>query len=200
MREEFVSGPVPTFFVLGAQFARERDEEMTSARDASLADLKAAVGRIALSYGLEVFDLQFRRESIGWVLRVMLDRVPTKTPESAEADGINVEDCQHVSRDLSALLDVEEEAYGAVLGSKYTLEVSSPGLDRPLRLDRVDADFRRFEGRMAKVVTREPVNGQTAFAGRLSGIDGDVVLMTEGKRIHRVPLTLISRARLDVEF
>lgn len=173
---------------------------MTSARDASLADLKAAVGRIASSYGLEVFDLQFRRETIGWVLRVMLDRVPTKTPESAESDGITVEDCQHVSRDLSALLDVEEEAYGAVLGSKYTLEVSSPGLDRPLRLERGDADFRRFEGRLAKLVTREPVNGQSAFAGRLSGMDADVVLMTEGKRIHRVPLAAISRARLDVEF
>lgn len=130
----------------------------------------------------------------------MLDRVPAKAPESAEADGITVDDCQHVSRDLSAVLDVEEEAYGALLGSKYTLEVSSPGLDRPLRLDRGDEDFRRFAGRLAKVVTREPVNGQSAFAGRLAGMDGDVVLLTEGKRIHRVPLALISRARLDVEF
>jgi len=173
---------------------------LTSAREASLADLRATVGRIALSYGLEVFDLQFRRESTGWVLRVMLDRVPTTTPESADGDGITVEDCQHVSRDLSALLDVEEELYGAVLGSTYTLEVSSPGLDRPLRLERGDEDFRRFAGRLAKVVTREPVNGQSAFAGRLAGMDGDVVLMTEGTRIHRVPLGLISRARLDVEF
>ena len=173
---------------------------MTSAREASLVDLRAAVARIASSYGLEVFDLQFRRESPGWVLRVMLDRVPVKTPESAAADGINVEDCQHVSRDLSALLDVEEETYGSTLGSKYTLEVSSPGLDRPLRLDRGEEDFRRFEGRMAKVVTREPVNGQSAFAGRLAGVEDGVVLMTEGKRTHRVPLALMSRARLDVEF
>ncbi|MEI6245888.1 MAG: ribosome maturation factor RimP [Acidobacteriota bacterium] len=191
---------MPTFFVLGALFARKRVEEMTSAREASLVDLRAAVARIASSYGLEVFDLQFRRESPGWVLRVMLDRVPVKTPESAAADGINVEDCQHVSRDLSALLDVEEETYGSTLGSKYTLEVSSPGLDRPLRLDRGEEDFRRFEGRMAKVVTREPVNGQSAFAGRLAGVEDGVVLMTEGKRTHRVPLALMSRARLDVEF
>lgn len=164
---------------------------MTSGRDASLEDLRAATSRIAASYGLEVFDLQFRRETIGWVLRVMLDRNPGE---------VLIEDCQHVSRDLSALLDVEEEAFGAVLGNKYTLEVSSPGLDRPLRLDRGDADFRRFEGRLAKVVTREPVNGQSAFAGRLAGVEDGVALMIEGKRTHRVPIALMSRARLEVEF
>ncbi len=173
---------------------------MTSAREASLDDLRAAAGRIAASYGLEVFDLLFRRETPGWVLRVMLDRVPAATPESAEAEGITVEDCQHVSRDLSALLDVEEEVYDALLGSNYTLEVSSPGLDRPLRLERGDRDFRRFEGRLAKVVTREPVNGQSAFAGRLAGVEDGVVLMIEGKRTHRVPIALVSRARLEVEF
>ena len=184
---------------------------MTSGREAALNDLRAATGRIAASYGLEVFDLQFRRESSGWVLRVMLDRVPGAdvaaraaqgggSAADIEAAGVRIEDCQHVSRDLSTMLDVEEEVFGGVLGNKYTLEVSSPGLDRPLRLDRGDADFRRFEGRLAKVVTREPVNGQSAFAGRLAGIDGDAVLMTEGKRTHRVPLSVISRARLEVEF
>ena len=164
---------------------------MTSGRDAALDDLCAAAGRIAASYGLEVFDLQFRRESTGWVLRVMLDRL---------AGEVTIEDCQHVSRDVSALLDVEEEVFGGVLGDKYTLEVSSPGLDRPLRLDRGDEDFRRFEGRLAKVVTREPVNGQSAFAGRLAGVEDGVVLMIEGKRTHRVPIALMSRARLEVEF
>ena len=87
-----------------------------------------------------------------------------------------------------------------VLGQKYTLEVSSPGLDRPLRLERGDEDFRRFEGRLAKVVTREPVSGQSAFAGRLAGVENGDVLMVEGKRTHRVPLVMISRAKLDVEF
>ena len=130
----------------------------------------------------------------------MLDRVPASTPEPADAEGVKVEDCQHVSRDLSALLDVEEDRFGGLLGDKYTLEVSSSGLDRPLRLDRGDADFRRFEGRLAKVVTSEPVNGQSAFAGRLAGVDDGVVLMIEGKRTHRVPIALMSRARLEVEF
>jgi ribosome maturation factor RimP len=161
---------------------------VTSARDAALDDLRAVVARVAAGYGLELFDLQFRREASGWVLRVMLDRLEGE---------VGIEDCSRVSRDVSALLDVEEERFAEVLGSKYTLEVSSPGLDRPLR---GEADYLRFVGRLAKVVTREPVNGQSAFAGRLAGVEDGVVLMTEGKRTHRVPLSLVSRARLDVEF
>jgi ribosome maturation factor RimP len=80
------------------------------------------------------------------------------------------------------------------------LEVSSPGLDRPLRLERGEDDFRRFAGRLVKIVTAEPVEGQTHFAGRLSGVEDGRVLVAEGRRVHRVPLGAIKRARLDVEF
>ena len=165
--------------------------------------LGAAVGRIAASYGLEVFDLQFRRESIGWVLRVVVDRAAdrgdgrgaNRAAESEEA--VTIEDCRHVSVDLSALLDVEPELLERHAEAKYTLEVSSPGLDRPLR---GEADYRRFVGRLAKIVTREPVSGQSHFAGRLSAVEDGTVLLVEGKRTHRVPLSAISRARLEVEF
>jgi ribosome maturation factor RimP len=164
--------------------------------------LRAAVTRIAAGYGLELFDLQFRRESIGWVLRVILDRQP-RTPRQEDPPGsppveepVSIDDCKHVSEDLSALLDVEPELIGDQ-DRKYTLEVSSPGLDRPLR---DAADYRRFTGRLAKIVTSGPVDGQSHFAGRLSGVDGEVVLLSEGRRVHRVPLGLISRARLEVEF
>jgi ribosome maturation factor RimP len=94
------------------------------------------------------------------------------------------------------LLDVEDDLTASI-DRKYTLEVSSPGLDRPLR---GEADYRRFTGRLAKIVTSEPVDGQSHFAGRLSGVDDGVVLVAEGKRTHRVPLAAISRARLEVEF
>jgi ribosome maturation factor RimP len=162
-----------------------------STRDDALKAIRLYVDGVAASYGLEVFDLSFRREAPGFVLRIMLDRT----------DGeVGIEDCQRVSRDLSVWLDVEDEAVGQGLGDNYTLEVSSAGLDRPLRLERGDADFRRFEGRLVKVVTKEPVDGQSAFAGRLAGMDGEFVLMTEGRRTHRVPLGKISRARLEVEF
>jgi ribosome maturation factor RimP len=160
-------------------------------RATALNEIRRHLDDVAQSYGLEVFDLSFRREAPGWVLRVMLDR---------NAGEVGIEDCQRVSRDLSAWLDVEDETLGPALGDSYTLEVSSAGLDRPLRLELGDKDFRRFEGRLAKVVTREPVNGQSAFAGRLAGVEEGHVLMTEGRRTHKVPLDKISRARLDVEF
>ena len=98
---------------------------------------------------------------------------------------------------MSALLDVEEDQLDPALAQAYTLEVSSPGLDRPLRHE---ADYRRFQGRLAKLVTRRPVNGQSAFAGRLAGLDHGVVLLEEGRKMHRVPLADIKRGRLDVEF
>ena len=168
---------------------------MAPVPEEALARLRAAAARIAASYGLEIFDLQFRRESIGWVLRVILDRTGPASTGPAD-DGVTIDDCRHVSVDLSALLDVEEDLT-AGLEQKYTLEVSSPGLDRPLR---GEADYRRFTGRLAKIVTSAPVDGQSHFAGRLSGVDDGVVLVAEGKRTHRVPLAAISRARLEVEF
>jgi ribosome maturation factor RimP len=132
------------------------------------------------------------------VLRVIIDRPDPGKPVPPEEDAVGIEDCQRVSQDLSAILDVEEEELGAdALGQAYTLEVSSPGLDRPLRHE---GDYRRFTGRMAKLVTSEPVNGQSAFAGRLAGLEEGVVLLEQGRKIHRVPLANVKRARLDVEF
>jgi ribosome maturation factor RimP len=159
--------------------------------------IREAAARVAGSYGLEIFDVQLRRESIGSVLRVVIDRPDPGRVETPE-DAVGIEDCQRVSRDLSALLDVEEEELGEpALAREYTLEVSSPGLDRPLRHE---ADYRRFAGRLAKVVTREPVDGQSAFAGRLRGVDDGHVVLEEGRRTHRVPLGDIKRAQLAVEF
>jgi ribosome maturation factor RimP len=146
--------------------------------------------RVAESYGLDVFDVQFRREATGMTLRVQLDRPgPAATPE----DSVSVEDCAAVSRELSAILDVED-----VVPAAYVLEVSSPGLDRPLR----DAsDYARFAGRRAKVVMREQVDGQGFFKGRLAGLESDEVLIDadDGRR-HRVPIGVITRANLEVEF
>jgi ribosome maturation factor RimP len=173
-------------------------------RDDVLDRLRHATSRITASYGLELFDVQLRRESIGWVLRVTIDRpapVADTTAPAAESAGpgheepIGIEDCQRVSQDLSALLDVDDSVTEGL--KEFTLEVSSPGLDRPLR---GEADYRRFAGRLAKIVTKEPVNGQVHFTGRLAGVDSGAVLLREGRRTHRVPLDQISRARLEVEF
>jgi len=152
--------------------------------------VRSAAGRVAEGYGLEIFDVQFRREASGMVLRVQLDR---PGPAATAEECVSVADCSRVSRDLSALLDVDDIIPGA-----YTLEVSSPGLDRPLR---GRADYERFTGRRAKLVVREAVNGQTFFRGRLAGVDLDAVLLDgEGDKQHRVPLELVTRANLEVEF
>lgn len=152
--------------------------------------VRALASRVAADYGLEIFDVQFRREAPGMVLRVQIDR---PGPAATAEESVSVEDCANVSRDLSAILDVED-----VVPSAYTLEVSSPGLDRPLR--RAD-DYRRFAGRRAKLVMREPVDGQAFFRGTLGGVDAnDVLIDAEDGRRHRVPLGVISRANLEVEF
>ena len=151
---------------------------------------------MAGTHGLEVFDVQLRREPIGMVLRVVIDRPDQGRIETPE-ESVGIEDCQRVSQDLSAVLDVEDEFGEPELTDKYTLEVSSPGLDRPLRHE---ADYRRFSGRLAKIVTSEPIERQTAFAGRITGVENGSVMLEEGRKTHRVPLNRIKRAHLDVEF
>src|SRR5437764_4472279 len=155
-----------------------------------LGQVRDTAARVAASYGLEIFDVQFRREAQGMVLRVQIDR---PGPAASAEESVSVEDCAHVSRDLSALLDVDD-----VVPTAYTLEVSSPGLDRPLR---GADDYRRFAGRRAKVVMREPVDGQSFFKGKLGGVDaaGVAIDTDDGQRDH-VPLNVITRANLEVEF
>ena len=162
-----------------------------------LATIRARAEEVAASYGLEIFDVQLRRESIGTVLRVTIDRPDRGVPELPE-DAVGIEECQRVSQDLSAILDVEEDSLvEAALGQHYTLEVSSPGLDRALRHE---ADYRRFAGRLARMVTSEPVDGQSAFAGRIVGVERGMVVLEEGRKTHRVPIARIKRGRLAVEF
>ena len=152
--------------------------------------LRAVAARVAGAHGLEIFDVQFRREASGMVLRVRIDR---PGPAATADESVSVDDCARVSRDLSAVLDVED-----LVPTAYTLEVSSPGLDRPLR---GAEDYRRFAGRLAVVVTRERVDGQTFFRGILGGLEDDAVLIGDQRGVqHRVPLGAITRANLEVEF
>ena len=155
-----------------------------------LEQIRAIAERVAASRGLEIWDIQSRRETGGHVIRVFIDRPgPSATPD----ESVSIEDCEQVNREIGTILDVEDP-----LPFAYTLEVSSPGLNRPLRnLE----DYRRFAGRLAKVVVSEPVDNQKAFEGRLNGVDGDVVLLEASNgRLHKLPLRLITRGRLEVEF
>jgi ribosome maturation factor RimP len=155
-----------------------------------LEQIRAIAERVAGSRGLTIWDIQSRRETSGHVVRVFIDRPgPAATPE----DSVSIEDCEQVNREMSTILDVDDP-----LPFAYTLEVSSPGLDRPLR---GEDDYRRFAGRMAKLVVREAVDNQKAFEGRLRGVEGDAVMLeAPNGRLHRLPLRLITRGRLEVEF
>ena len=115
-----------------------------------ISEFRSIADRVARSHGLELFDLQYRRESIGWVLRIVIDRAAAQSPESGTGESVTVTDCAAVSVDVSAILDVEVD-----FDQTFTLEVSSPGLDRPLR----DlADFRAGPG--ADVCFRSYRSGQ----------------------------------------
>ena len=169
--------------------AAERDSGALKVME-PLVRIRAIAERVAASYGLDIWDIQSRREAKGHVVRVFIDR---PGPGITAEESVGIEDCEKVNREISAILDVEDP-----LPFSYTLEVSSPGLDRPLR---TAGDYDRFAGRLAKIVVSEAVDNQKAFDGRLRGVeDGNVLLETSKGRLHRLPLGLITRGRLDVEF
>jgi ribosome maturation factor RimP len=130
--------------------------------------------------GLELVDVEFRREAGGWILRLYLDK----------RGGVTLGDCQRVSEELSDLLDVEN-----LIDHPYTLEVSSPGLNRPLRRE---SDFLRFVGQRARVSTSQAIAGQRRFLGILRDYeDGQVSLEREDGTTVLIPYALISKARLE---
>jgi ribosome maturation factor RimP len=124
--------------------------------------------RVAASSGLEVVDVEFRGGGKARMLRVFLDK-----PAASGGDpltGVTHEDCANFSREFGTILDVED----AVAGGSYTLEVSSPGLDRKLSRP---ADFERFTGSRLKLMTRQPLNNNRHFEGRLESFhDGRLTL------------------------
>ena len=194
----FIGGRLPTFCVSGAWKSVTRPRvwrawSVDVSHDALQAEIRSIAERVAESHGLELFDIGLRREPIGWVLRIVLDKSGDAADGGSSAEEeISVRDCERVSRDLSAILDVE-----VTFSHAYTLEVSSPGLDRPLRhLD----DCQRFVGRLAKLVTTEAVDGQHAWTGRIAGVRGEDVVIEAADRSRQIPWPLVSRAKLEVEF
>lgn len=137
---------------------------------------------IALSMGLEVVAVEYVPGYGGRVLRIYIDK----------PSGVTIDDCTDFSREFSTVLDVEDP-----IPDRYTLEVSSPGLDRILKKEK---DFKKFAGRQAKIRTREPLEGRKNFKGEIIGVDeGSVVIKDEEGRSWVVPLSLIDRARLVAE-
>lgn len=144
--------------------------------------LKALLAPLVTALGYEFVGLEFLQGG-GRVLRVYID-----DPEA----GVGLEDCETVSREVSALLDVEDPISG-----DYTLEVSSPGLDRPLF---EAADYSRFDGEAVRVTTLAPVAGQRKFRGRLAGVTTEHVRLAVDDREVEIELNNIAKARLDPQW
>lgn len=151
--------------------------------------VEAVVRPVLTAHGVELFELVLRRERVGWVLRIMIEREGATAPSG----GVSVDLCADISRDISAALDVSDP-----ISHAYTLEVSSPGVERPLRHSR---DFERFAGNPAKIVLSEPLaDGQSALRGTLQGIRGDHVVIDQGGGPIEAPLASIKLAHLVFEF
>lgn len=148
-----------------------------------VAAIEKYAGPLLGDMGLELVEAQFRREGHGWVLRLFIDTVDSE-------QGVTLDDCAAVSREISAWLDVED-----LIDHAYHLEVSSPGLERPLT--RI-GDFRRFIGRKARIKLREPRDGQRVFTGTLEQVAGEcITVVAEGKPVHIV-FEEIAKARLTL--
>ena len=128
--------------------------------------------------GLELVQLQYRREAEGWVVRLLVDR----------PGGVTVEECGELSRQVSSVLDVEDP-----IPHQYRLEVSSPGLDRPLCKRE---HFARFIGTAINLHTREPVNGRRNFRGVLRGLQDDWVLIEVDKTVYELPFAAVEKANV----
>ncbi len=140
---------------------------------------------ILKSMGLDLWDLEFHKQGPKWLLRVYIDR--------EIGGGVTLSDCEQVSRDLGTALDVED-----IIPHAYTLEVSSPGLDRALTKPE---HFIRFEGSFVRVKIFQPINGQKVFRGKLLGlVDVDVKIELETGEVLQIPFSNITKTTLEVEF
>jgi ribosome maturation factor RimP len=149
-------------------------------------DIIESVKELAEGYlrehGIELVDVVYRREQNGMVLRVLVD-TPT---------GIRLSECETLNNFLSEALDRENS-----IDEHYTLEVSSPGLDRPMKTDK---DFQRAIGKKLEIATYEPIDGRRAHEGRLMGMDRANVVIEGGGISVVIPKAKIAMARLRVEF
>lgn len=156
-----------------------------------LSKIETLVQPILVDLGMELVDLEFRREGHSWFLRLFIDK----------PGGVTLDDCADVSREVSAVLEVDDP-----IESAYRLEVSSPGIDRPLKKP---ADYERFVGQLVKLKTRslldpdERGHQRKTFIGELLAFDGTLVRLRQTDRrggAVAIPLTEIDKANLEPKF
>lgn len=145
--------------------------------------IKDIIIPILSSFGIELIDLEYKKSGPKWFLRVFIDK----------KDGVSLDDCEKASKHISQILDVED-----IIPHTYVLEVSSPGLDRPLKKTE---DYQREKGKLVRINTFGPINNQKIFIGRILDIDNGIVRIEENKLGQmEIPLSNIAKARLEIEF
>jgi ribosome maturation factor RimP len=152
-------------------------------RQEVVSKIEEIVQRVAASDGIEVVQVEFKGGGGNQLLRISIDK----------PQGVTHADCETISHQVGTILDVED-----VVPGHYTLEVSSPGVERKLLKPN---DYIRFQGKKAKIVLREPVENQRHWEGTLAGLENDTVLLEAGaNRVLRFPLNQVERANLKFEW
>ena len=143
--------------------------------------VRAIADPILYGEGMELVDIEYRRESKGWVLRITLDK----------EGGVTLDDCSRVSHEVGRNLDVED-----LIQTPYTLEVSSPGLTRPLRDEK---DFMKYCHHLIKVKTLDPIENRRQFKGRLLGISEKQIEIEIDGGVFQIPLSNVAKANLEYD-
>jgi ribosome maturation factor RimP len=164
-------------------------QKLTNTHGVDLARIRGAIAPVLSARGVSLVDLEWATDRGGWVLRVTIEREGSLD----QGGGVTLDDCADVSRDVSAALDADED----LVSPHYSLEVSSPGLDRPLR---TQAEFARFTGKLARVKLSRPApDGQRLLRGPLAEApEGRIAVIVDGKRVE-APFADVSEANLVFE-
>jgi len=144
--------------------------------------VRAMAESILLDERMELVDIEYRRESKGWVLRLTLDK----------EGGVTLDDCTRISQEVGRSLDVDD-----FIQAPYTLEVSSPGLTRPLKTEK---DFMKYLDSLIKVKTVDPLENRRQFTGRLLGVSENRIEMEVDGEIFQIPLSNVAKAHLEVDW
>ncbi len=155
---------------------------MNPATDSLRLDVQELLDPILVENGLELFDIEFKGKGRHRVLRIYIDK----------PKGVTIDDCASVSREIGNLLDIHD-----IIPGTYTLEVSSPGLTRPLR---GAGDYVKYIGRLVKVKTTEPIENNKIFVGELVGFENNIITVETDDHIYDIPLENVEKANLELEF